>query len=272
MIVPSPAPPSGTTPPGAGSSRGPMAQDHRIFLTPPQARAAIRADLFQYAPQKTLFRSLCPILLGRHTVAGENDDDGVWIETGRLGKMRKITWEALRRRLGDAVMNHGADREAVAALLSRVFETPAAPGRDAAGRQGLWLDTGMAGFACRLCGDCCRHLDYHEQCTVADVRRWRLAGRDDLIARTLPVRSGGRIDHYRIWSSADGRAIRQTCPWLRPQDGGQFVCGIHDQKPGICREYPGSRKHALMTGCRGFGPDTGAGADAPRPCTERERA
>ena len=30
------------------------------------------------------------------------------------------------------------------------------------------------------------------------------------------------------------------------------VCTIQDVKPGICRQYPSSRKHAVMTGCPGF--------------------
>ena len=231
-----------------------MTKQHHIFLTHAQATAALCADLRQYAPQKALFRDLSIILLNKHTVEGLDGDDGLWIETGKLGKMKKITWTALRHRLCEAVEGLSPDLPAMADLLSRVFESPASVGPDEFGRQaGIWLDTGMADFNCRCCGQCCRSLDYHDQCTVADVRKWRLSGRHELIARARPVLRSGRIDHYRIWTSADGKSTRRTCPWLRPADGGRFICSIQQDKPGICREYPGSRKHARMTGCAGFG-------------------
>jgi Fe-S-cluster containining protein len=34
-------------------------------------------------------------------------------------------------------------------------------------------------------------------------------------------------------------------------DRNRYRCTIHDIRPTICRQYPGSRKHARMTGCRG---------------------
>lgn len=230
-----------------------MPTDHRLFLTHAQAKAAIRADLSQYAHQKRLYRDLCLHLLGKHTVAGSAGEDGIWIETGKFGKMRKITWEALRRRLIAAVAVLPPDLSALAGILTRVFDAPAVIGTDDTGRQkGIWLETGMADFNCRRCGRCCRCLDYHDQCSVQDVRRWRLTGRHELIARARPVRKGGRIDHYRIWTSLDGKILRQTCPWLKPTTGSAMICSIQDHKPEICRQYPGSRKHALMTGCLGF--------------------
>ncbi|MFH1985460.1 MAG: YkgJ family cysteine cluster protein [Pseudomonadota bacterium] len=241
-----------------------MPEDLRLFLTHAQAQAAIRADLVQYAPQKPLFRELSPILLGKHTVVDDDDASGLWLETGKLGKMKKIAWSALREQLCNAVGSLTLNLPEIANLLSRVFETPATVGTDTSGRQkGIWLETGMADFSCRLCGRCCRSLDYHDQCTVQDIRRWRLAGRRDLIARARPVTRGGRIDHYRIWTSADGKHTRQTCPWLQSAGNNQFICSIQAHKPEICRQYPGSLKHARMTGCSGFngtGPIT-------EPCT-----
>ena len=230
-----------------------MPTQHRIFLTHAQAKAALCADLKQYAPQKALFKDLSLILLGKHTIEGLDGDDGLWIETGKHGKMKRITWTALRNRLCAAVEALSPNLPAIAKLLSRVFEGPASVGLDEFGRRtGIWLDTGLADFHCRRCGQCCRSLDYHDQCTVADVRKWRLSGRHELIARARPVLRGGRIDHYRIWTSADGKTTRKTCPWLRPVKGDRFICSIQKDKPKICTEYPGSRKHGRMTGCAGF--------------------
>ena len=228
-----------------------MSEDRRLFLTHTQALTAIRADIEQYAPQKSLFRALCPILLGRQTVAAP-DEDGVWIETGKPGKMKAVSWETLRGLLCTAVSTLPKDLDHIAGILSRVFEAPVEVGIDDSGKQGVWLETGMGDFTCRLCGRCCSSLDYHDHCTAADIHRWRLAGRHDLIARARPIRGGGRISHYRIWISADGRHTRQTCPWLRPAGEDRFICSIQDHKPEICRQYPGSRKHARMTGCTAF--------------------
>jgi Fe-S-cluster containining protein len=230
-----------------------MPEDSRLFLTHAQAQVAIRADLMHYAPQKALFRDLSRLMLGKHTVVDTDDASGHWIETGKLGKMRKIKWSALRDQLCAAAESLSPDLSLTADILSRVYEAEATVGTGDSGRQkGVWLETGMAQFTCRLCGSCCRSLDYHDQCTVQDVHRWRLAGRIDLIARARPVRMAGRIDHYRIWTSADGKHTRQTCPWLHPDGGDRFVCSIQDHKPEICRQYPGTRKHARMTGCPGF--------------------
>ncbi len=252
MIISSAGPDIGSTAWGPGWVG--MSRQHHIFLTHAQATAALCADLKQYAPQKALFKDLTLILLGKHTVEDFGDKDRLWIQTGKFGKMKNITWPALRHRLCTAVEGLPPDLPAMADLLSRVFKSAASVGVDEFGRQaGIWLDTGMADFHCRCCGRCCRSLDYHDQCTVADVRRWRLSGRNELIARARPVHRGGRIDHYRIWTSADGKSTRKTCPWLRSADGDRFVCSIQQDKPGICRDYPGSRKHAHMTGCAGFG-------------------
>lgn len=47
--------------------------------------------------------------------------------------------------------------------------------------------------------------------------------------------------------------LADTCPFLKkiPAEN-RWVCKIHDIKPAICRRYPVSRKHAVMTGCPGF--------------------
>lgn len=49
-----------------------------------------------------------------------------------------------------------------------------------------------------------------------------------------------------------GNRIAKTCPWLkRLPDRDRYACRIHDVRPSLCRQYPGTRKHARMTGCGG---------------------
>jgi uncharacterized membrane protein YhaH (DUF805 family) len=56
-----------------------------------------------------------------------------------------------------------------------------------------------------------------------------------------------------FWVIPGTNEFAPSCPFLKR--GGsphQWICSIHDVKPDICRNYPVSRKHALMTGCPGF--------------------
>ena len=137
-----------------------------------------------------------------------------------------------------------------------MFNTEASVGHEAeTGAPGIWVHTGMESFHCRQCGQCCRHLDYQDQCTVDDVSVWKRLGRADLAARAVPVQRDGRVSHYRIWKRLEGDTQWEDCPWLQPRPDGRWVCEIHEDKPDICRQYPGSRKHARMTGCIGFEPE-----------------
>jgi hypothetical protein len=226
-----------------------MPDDRHIFLTHAQAKSAIVADLKQYAPQKDLFRNLSTILLNKHTVIDTGDGDGVWIETGKLGKMRKIPWETLRRHLCEAVDALPQDLPFMARLLSRVFDGKARVGTDETGRRdGVWLETGMDDFNCRRCGQCCRSLDYHEQCSVADVRKWRLAGRTDLIARARPVRLGGRIDHFRIWTSLTEKRPGKPAPGSNPTARGISSAASRRTSPRFAGTIPAAGN---MRGLRG---------------------
>jgi Fe-S-cluster containining protein len=59
---------------------------------------------------------------------------------------------------------------------------------------------------------------------------------------------------YRIWMKPGTREFADSCPFLiqSPAEKQHWICRIHDVKPEICRQYPVSRKHGIMTGCRGF--------------------
>jgi Fe-S-cluster containining protein len=130
----------------------------------------------------------------------------------------------------------------------------AVPGVNEAGEPGLWVDTEMERFHCTQCGQCCRSLGdaFAASADVEDVDRWETEGRFDILEWVdLRLRDVGMMD---LWiDPATGDQVAR-CPWLRkvPREP-RYRCRIHETKPRHCREYPRSKKHALMTGCPGFG-------------------
>jgi Fe-S-cluster containining protein len=69
--------------------------------------------------------------------------------------------------------------------------------------------------------------------------------------------SGGEIVFGDLWLNPNTGDEVTRCPWLRKlpkQD--KYKCRIHDTKPAHCRNYPKSKRHALTTGCKGFGDDS----------------
>ncbi|MBL6992598.1 hypothetical protein [Desulfobacula sp.] len=73
-----------------------------------------------------------------------------------------------------------------------------------------------------------------------------------ILARIKIVHKSGKDIQYRIWQDHDTGVIARICPWLmsKPQEQG-FTCLIQDIKPEVCQQYPFTRKHAVMTGCKG---------------------
>lgn len=230
-----------------------MTDVHRVFLTGPEAVAAICIDFRQYSAQIRLLRDVSPIILGpESTVSADSGGEGVWISEGR--RMRRISAEDLRERLCRALEAHPPPLPRLAGICGRVFRTSARVGRDEDGaEEGIWIDTGMAAYRCRRCGDCCRRLDYRHQATAEDVDRWRRQGRDDILAWVREDRGDDGEPVYSIWREPGAARFAEVCPWLENLPGtAKWICAIHDVKPEICRQYPASRKHAEMTGCGGF--------------------
>ena len=98
-------------------------------------------------------------------------------------------------------------------------------------------------------------LDYHNDVTAGDVARWQQADRTDIMDWVGVFRKNGQNTIYRIWMKPGTREFAETCPFLQKKPHkNQWFCQIHDAKPQICRQYPVSKKHALMTGCPGFEP------------------
>ena len=110
------------------------------------------------------------------------------------------------------------------------------------------------GFLCCQCGHCCINVSgaFSACATDADIERWEVAGRDDILAWVDPIAIGDECV-YDIWVNPETGEDVARCPWLRKMRGQEsFVCRIHDLKPDHCRAYPTSRRHAEATGCPGF--------------------
>lgn len=231
-----------------------MSERDKIFLTPDQAMEAIRIDFHQYEPQLDLFCELTPLILGRHRVAVRDERRRrVWIRTARRGPMQRMDGQKLGDYLLDTLAASKPSLERLAAILSKVFQAATGIVYEKGARAGIWVETGMEDFSCIQCGRCCERLGYHDQLRARDYERWRELGLTEIMERVKVFRRGKRITGFRIWVDPGTGRLVQGCPWLGKIPGGnRFECRIHDVKPAICRQYPGSRKHALMTGCVGF--------------------
>jgi Fe-S-cluster containining protein len=231
-----------------------MEPQDRIFMTYSEVLAAVRADFDQYAPQTTLFLELVPIVFGeRALVSGTSRDKRLWMAE-RGGKMVQISPGDLGFRICRELEQTEPPWEVLAAVCRRVFRTAVKPGTgDRSDEPGLWLVTGMVDFTCRRCGHCCRHLDYYDQLTEADYQRWQALGRSDILQKVRRVKHADGTVAYRMWQRPGTGGPGSLCPWLQKVPSQNlWECRIHDARPEICRQYPGSRKHAEMTGCPGF--------------------
>ncbi|MBS0014151.1 MAG: YkgJ family cysteine cluster protein [Desulfobacterales bacterium] len=225
-----------------------------------EAIDAIRTDFNQYPPQRRLFMDLCPLILGPEiTVIEDARNHCMWISRpgpGRKNRMRPTTARDLGQTLLNALQNTRPSTGVMAEICRKTFQTRAQVAGNGE-KTGVWIDTDMQGFACRQCGRCCRVLDYRHELSAADYRHWRILGRNDILERVATIRHGSRIVSYAMWVEPGTRRFSETCPWLTPAKpnnlSGPWICRIHEVKPGICRQYPGTRKHAQMTGCAGFG-------------------
>jgi Fe-S-cluster containining protein len=226
----------------------------RIFLSRKEILAAIRADFHQYAPQTLLFLELFPLVFGeRAVISGTSYGEHLWMaERGQ--KMFQISPLDLGIRLCDELEQTRPPLEVLAAVCRRVFRTVAQPGgSDRSGEPGIWLLTDMEDFSCRQCGHCCRNLDYYDQLTEADYNRWQELGRTDILKTVRRVKMANDTFAYRMWERTGSGQTVSPCPWLHKiPTQNRWDCRIHEVRPEICRQYPGSRKHAEMTGCPGF--------------------
>jgi Fe-S-cluster containining protein len=226
-----------------------------IFLTAEQALKAVQLDFRGYGPQPMLFCGVLRLLFGENMIyQREIDREGLWIAR----KPQRMRWfegaeliDFMCRVLNAAELP--PDR--LAALCRLVFQAPCEPDADPeTGRAGVRIRTGMDAFNCRQCGGCCRKLTYHDGMTEDDVNRLRALGRTDILEWVGVTQTADGRPAYRIWVTPGTNRFALPCPFLKQGDSNdRWLCSIHDVKPQICRNYPVSRKHAMMTGCPGFG-------------------
>lgn len=109
-------------------------------------------------------------------------------------------------------------------------------------------------FDCRRCGHCCLQLvDAYNGClSDADLKRFRAAGRLDLLAWVQTIDLGrGNLLHSAWVDPATGDDV-ERCPWLENlPEGAGYACAINELKPDHCRRYPQHRRHGRQTGCPG---------------------
>lgn len=219
---------------------------------------AIRIDFNRYPAQTRLFIDLCPLILGPEITFSEDiRSNGLWMTlpgSRSFRKMRKISPRKVADHLIRQLETRPPSIPILADLCSKVFELPSWPGRDAGSRmEGIWIDTQMSGIRCRQCGRCCCELEYCHQLLEKDYLNWIDAGRNDILEWVAVHRRDGKIISFSIWVIPGTLTFAAQCPWLRKTDiDGLWRCDIHDVKPEICRQYPGTRKHARMTGCSAF--------------------
>ena len=232
-----------------------MTEKESIFLTREQAIEAVCLDFRQYEPQILLFSEIIRVVSPEGTVASrEMGKKGLWInQTGRRN-MRWIEGTELIETLCETILKANPDPQLLSSVCTRVFQTRAFPAEDpATGQTGIRVLTGMEDFRCQQCGECCRTLDYHNEITNEDVNRWKRLKRVDILDCVGVFKKNDQGTVYRIWMKPGTREFADICPFLQKKSTeNRWICQIHDLKPRICRQYPVSRKHAIMTGCPGF--------------------
>jgi Fe-S-cluster containining protein len=232
-----------------------MAGEEKIFLTHTQAINAIRIDFHQYGSQFDLFQELCPIISdNKMIVSKDGSNNCVLITRGRKSKVRRMKTHDIGDYLFNILSEKSYPLSVIAVICSKVFLTEARVGTDTSSdTDGIWIENEMAHFKCRHCGNCCQNLKYHNACSEKDYRKWKALDRKDILEKVIIVKSNSQTPQYKIWREPGTSRFYPKCPWLQPSGfNDRYECRIHDVKPEYCRQYPLTRKHAMMTGCKGI--------------------
>ena len=230
-------------------------ENDALFLTVEEAIRAICIDFHQYGPQPMLFAEIIRLIshdsVHIKRVPGK---EGAWITRAGHTPMRWVEGPQLIEFMCNTIQNTRWDIDLLTDVCRRVFQARVMPANDPeTGRDGVLIHTEMQDYTCRQCGNCCRQLDYHKELTQADVDLWKKLGRGDILQWVEAIRHKDAPVEYRIWVSPKTHRVAETCPFLQKDPtANRWRCRIHDVKPGICRQYPISRKHARMTGCPAF--------------------
>ena len=232
-----------------------MQEKDRIFLSSAEALTAVNIAFSQYPSQFNMISVVWPLVFGRDAyVMKDSNRRTIWAKTSRHAKLMQADENDLKHYIIARLAQLTPSSEQLAQICSQVFGTPARAGMKSpeSGADGVWIDTDMADFKCLQCGNCCRTLNYRDGCSLGDYRRWQKLGRDDILAWVGKVKKNGHVVACRIWMEPGTNRYADVCPWLKPMDqSGHSQCTIYDLRPTICRQYPGTRKHGRLTGCRG---------------------
>ncbi len=232
-----------------------MSGKKRLFLTVEQALESVRMAFVQYPFQFNLLSTIWPMVFGKDAyIQQDQHNQSAWAKISGKDKLVHCTADDLKARIVAQLRRSFPSPEDLARICTMVFGTNVCVtgGESPDSPAGVWFHTDMADFICKRCGHCCRTLDYRDGCTLDDYRWWRELGRTDILQWVGTVREHGRVVACRIWMVPGTNRFAEGCPWLkRDADQNRFICTIHDLRPTICRQYPGSRKHARLTGCRG---------------------
>ncbi len=226
-----------------------------VFLTCREAIDSVLNDFRRYDPQIMLFCEVIRLVSGGKIITKRDGRQGcVWVGLPGKRNMRRFNGPEMLEYVCRVVSDAEPDGEILAALCTMVFHTRAYTEVDPEdGRKGISVETGMEDFSCRQCGECCRSLDYHKDITREDISYWKSLGREDILkwVGAFEMDNGEKV--YSIWTVPGTMKFAEVCPFLKEVSSeNRSVCLIHDVKPAICRQYPLSKKHAVMTGCRGF--------------------
>jgi Fe-S-cluster containining protein len=103
---------------------------------------------------------------------------------------------------------------------------------------------------CRQCGTCCERWGWGQKGIVEDLLPWLEQNRRDILQHVAIRLSDGRrisgtalsredlprIARISYWQDPSGRMMRK-CPFFRRDAEGLALCGIHELKPRVCREF-----------------------------------
>lgn len=103
---------------------------------------------------------------------------------------------------------------------------------------------------CRQCGICCERWGWDQKGIIEDLLPWLENNRTDILQHVAIRLSDGsrvsgtgltandlpRIIRIYYWQDTSGRKMRE-CPFFRRDEEGRALCGIHDLKPRVCREF-----------------------------------
>lgn len=183
---------------------------------------------------------------------------GIWLKSRGAKKEEFISRFDFEGLAVDLIPKVVSKTDEIAQVYQWAMWVNVSPGKGENGEDGIWIETEMEKFHCIQCGNCCRNLSdaFSTTADIEDIERWQSEERWDILQWVDIYDFGGEAAFGDIWISPNTGEQVNRCPWLRklPKQE-KYKCRIHDTSPAHCRNYPKSKKHALTTGCRGFGDD-----------------